>query len=276
MGKAQTIRLATALTIIGIGVPLTVIANSRASQAGTNLTGAAAQVGSTVNGVTGTTSGAAGTGSTAAGTVSGVAKAAAATSGTSGSASCAATGSNIPADKMTVGASAVQQFSPGDDVTLLCARMKTSNPADLTFSVTLECSIVTSVTTVGNDKQSAFGDVKVWIEVDGHAVSIAPAQPGAGSDNGQVTFCNRTYSSTTMGFPPTDSQASIKTYQSTKDANAFNWVAMNVGNQVHEISVHATLTSGVDDPTKDMAQAVVGSRTVVVNETNTAQNAVQQ
>lgn len=274
MGKAQTIRLAVALTVIGVGVPLTVIANSRATSAGITPSGAVSQVGSQLGAVTGGSSSAVGASSATAGTVSGAARTAGTTSGTSSSASCSATGNNLPADKMTVGASTVQQFSPGTDVTLLCARMKTSSPADLTFSVTLECSIVTSVTTTGNDTQSAFGDVKVWIEVDGKIVSISPQQPGAGSDNGQVTFCNRTYSSTTMGFPPTDSMATINTYQATKDANAFNWVAMNVGNLPHTISVHATLTSGTTS-SKDMAQAVVGSRTVVVNETNTAQNATQ-
>src|SRR5207245_73552 len=67
MGKAQTIRLATALTVIGIGVPLTVIANSRATSAGTNLSGAAAQVGTQAGSATGTTK-AATAGTTSSGT----------------------------------------------------------------------------------------------------------------------------------------------------------------------------------------------------------------
>jgi len=276
MGKAQGIRLAVALTVIGVGVPLTVIANSRSSEAGTTPTGAVTQVGSQVGAVTGAGSSAAGASRAATGTVSGAAKVAGTTSGTPTPtpSSCSSTGnSNLPADKMTVGASTAQVFGPGDNVTLLCARMKTSTTADLTFSVTLECSILTSVTTTGNDTQTAMGDIKVWVEVDGHNVGVLPAQPGQ-SDDGKVTFCNRTFTATTSNFTA-DSSATIQDYENTKDANAFNWVALSVGNQVHTISVHCTLTQTTTNSTKDMAKAVVGARTVTVDATHNAQNATQ-
>jgi len=266
MGLARKLRTAGATVIVAVGLPTLVIGNVTHSFAGTN-TGT--QLGSTADTITGSTAQTGTSGLSAPAVLNG-----SATSSTSDSSSCNSTStSNLPADKMTVGASKVQVFDPQADVTLLCARMRTSNPADLTFAVTLECSIVTQITTTGNDTQSAFGDVKVWVEVDGKNVGVLPAQPG-GSDDGQVTFCNRVYSSTTSNFT-FDNNATIDTFQSTKDANAFNWVAENVGSSVHTISVHATLTTGVTDSSKDTAQAVVGSRTVVVNVTQTAQNAAQ-
>jgi hypothetical protein len=197
------------------------------------------------------------------------------TTTTTTSAGTTSSGGNLPADKVTVAASKIDEFSPNADITLLSAQMRTSNPADLTFSVSLECSIITSVTTMGNDSQSAFGEVKVWVEIDGRNVGVLPATQGQ-SDDGKVVFCNRTYSSTTNGFSEAGNSGNqdptITTFENTKAANAFNWVALNVGNGIHTISIHATLSQQVTDSTKDMAKAVVGNRTVVVDTTETAQN----
>jgi hypothetical protein len=255
MGKAQTIRLATALTVIGVGVPLTVIANSRATSAGTNLGGAAAQVGTQAGSATGTTKAATGTAATGSGT-------------TATSASGSGTTTNYPADKMTVGGSTFAVSGPNTDVILLQAKMRTSNVADLAFSVTSECSIVTDVTTTGNDMQSAFGQVRMWVTVDGKDVGVVPGTQGT-TDDGHVVFCNQAYSSTTKGFTA-DPNASIETYLETKHANAFNWVAMNVGSDVHTIELHGELTQ--THTANGKAEMVVGSRTMVVNVTTNAQN----
>lgn len=260
MSKARTIRVATALTVIGIGVPLTVIANSRASEAGTTPTGTAAQLGSQTGALSGSSATSAGTSGTA-------------SSGTTAnSASASGSTTNYPADKMTVAGSKVAVVAPNADVVLLSGKMRTSNPADLTFSVTLECSIVTALANGANDTQTAQGEVQVWVEVDGKNVGVVPAQPGA-SDDGKVTFCNRTYTVTTSF--PNDPNAMLDQYIATKDANAFNWATMNVGAQIHTIEVHATLTASSTDPTKDQAEAMVGNRTMVVNTTQTAQNQAQ-
>jgi hypothetical protein len=258
MVKARTIRMATALTVIGVGVPLTVIANSRSTQAGTTPTGAVTQVGSAA----GTASGArAATGATSTGTSSGTTAASASGSGTSG---------NLPADKMTVGGSKIVVSTPDVDVVLLQAQMRTSNVADLVFQVTSECSIITTVTTTGNDTQRAAGTIRMWVTVDGQQVGVIPSTQGT-SDDGKVVFCNQEYSSTTSGFTA-DPNATIKTYLATKHADGFNWVAMNVGNGVHTIQLHGYLTPETTDPAKDMAQMVVGNRTMVVNVTTNAQN----
>jgi hypothetical protein len=255
MGKAQTIRLATALTVIGIGVPLTVIANSRATSAGTNLSGVAAQVGTQAGSATGTTKATTGTST---GTSSG-------TTATSASGSGSAT--NFPADKMTVGGSKIEVSGPNTDVVLLQAQMRTSNVADLALSVTSECSIVTQVTTQGNDTQSAFGQIRMWITIDDQPVGVIPATQGT-SDDGKVVFCNQTYSSTTSGF--TTDNPTIQTYLATKHADGFNWVAMNVGNGIHTIQLHGELTQ--TDTARGTSEMVVGNRTLMVNVTTNAQN----
>lgn len=258
MGKARTIRIATALTVIGVGVPLTVIANSHAATAGTTPSTSVAQVGSATGALSGTSAGTA-----TSGTTSGT---------TSGSASSSGTTTNLPADKMTVAASKLDIAGPNADVVLLSAQMRTSNPADLTFMVSAECSIVTSVTTMGNDSQQAFGQIRMWVTIDGQPVGVIPATQGQ-SDDGRVVFCNQTYSSTTSGY--TVDNPTVNTYLQTKHADAFNWVAMNVGNGVHTVQLHAELTQQVTDPSKDSAQMVVGNRTIVVNTTETAQNQAQ-
>jgi hypothetical protein len=259
MGKGQTIRIVTALTVIGIGVPLTVIANNRAGLAGTDIGNVAAQAGSTISGATGTSVGSA-TGSSA-------------TSSTSGTTATSASGSgsttNLPADKMTVAGSNVEVATPDTDVVVLQAQMRTSNVADLVFQVSSECSIVTDVTNTGDTTSSAEGTIQMWVTVDDKPVGVIPGTQGQ-SDTGMVTFCNRKYSTTTSGFLPTQT---IETYEATKSANAFNWVAMNVGSGVHTIKLHAMLTHDETGTATD--SMVVGNRTLVVNTTQTAQNQAQ-
>ena len=253
------LRTIAVVAVAAIAIPVAVVSASQ-RLAGTSLTPTAPVLtGQLGAGTAGTSVGAA----TGAGTSSGAATGTTTTSGT-----------NLPADKVTVAGSKIDVFNPNTDVTLLSAQMRTSNVADLTFAVSLECSIVTQVTTMGNDMQSAFGQVRIWVEIDGKDVGVLPGTQGT-SDDGHVVFCNRTYSSTTNGFSEAgsgNSDPTITTYQATKNADAFNWVALNVGNGIHTISVHGELTTHVTDASKDMAQAVVGNRTVVVDTTQTAQN----
>ena len=108
---------------------------------------------------------------------------------------------------------------------------------DLILSVTLECSILTTVTNVGTSTATATGQVRAWTEVDGQ---IVPVQ-------------------------------SISQYQATKNANAFNWLRQNVGAGQHTITVKADLSSSAMNGT---AEAIVGNRTLVVDPTKMANDAV--
>jgi hypothetical protein len=177
-----------------------------------------------------------------------------------------ANATHAPADKVTANGSTVEVFGPAETVTLLTATLKTSTTADLVLQVTAECSLVTDVTTVGNDMQSAFGQVKVWVELDGIPVLVSSDDT---SDPGRVVFCNRAYSRTTSMFD--DEDATIATFFRTRAANAFNWLAMNVGNGIHTITVKAELTE--EATSNAVAEAAVGKRTLIIEPTKLANDA---
>jgi hypothetical protein len=170
---------------------------------------------------------------------------------------------SMPADKAAVAGSKVEVIDPGETVTLLAAKLRTSSPSDLIFEVTAECALTTNITTVGNDMSRAFGQVKVWVEIDGVEVPVA-----AGDADGRVVFCNRAYERQTSGFD--DQDATIKTFLETRNANAFNWMALNVGNGIHTVAVKGELTKEQTD--NAMAKAAVGNRTLLIEPTKAAHN----
>lgn len=174
-----------------------------------------------------------------------------------------------PADKMAVSGSAISISQPGEDVVLLTGSMKTSSPEDAVVTVSLECDILTSVTTVGNDDQSAFGQVQVWVTIDGHVVPVSGDD--AGADAGKVVFCNRAHQQTTSGFA-FDKNATIKTFLQTRSANSFQWTTLDLGAADHVIEVHALLTQTATN--NAVAKAVVGKRSLTVEPTKLANNAV--
>jgi hypothetical protein len=170
---------------------------------------------------------------------------------------------SYPADKMTVVGSKVETAAPGESVTLMSAKMRTSSTEDLILQVTAECSLTTNVTTIGNDDSRAFGQVRVWVEVDGKQVPAASGDP-----DGKVVFCNRAYQRTTEGFD--DEDATIKTFFKTRTANGFNWVKLDAGNGIHTIVVKGDLsTEGTANAT---AEAAIGNRTLVVQPTKAVHN----
>ena len=172
---------------------------------------------------------------------------------------------NYPADKVTAAGAKPDITGPGQSVSLIGpVKMRTSTPEDLVLQVTAECSILTELTTNGNDTQDAFGQVRVWVEVDGKPVGVVPGQPGS-SDDGKVVFCNRAYHRDTSGFVA-DNNATIHDYIRTREANGFNWATVSVGNGIHTIEVKGELTQ--TSTNKGVAEAVVGNRTLVVQPTS--------
>jgi hypothetical protein len=159
-----------------------------------------------------------------------------------------------PADKIAVSSSTVEVTAPGQVVTLLSSRVRTSSPADLILQATAECSIATTVKTTGNDDQSAEGVVEMWVEIDGTPV------PVASGDNGRVTFCNEAHHRVTTLFD--DEDATIETFDRTKQANGFNWTRLNLGNGVHTIELKTQLTETATN--QATADAAVGKRTLTV------------
>jgi hypothetical protein len=178
--------------------------------------------------------------------------------------------SSLPADKMTVTASKTSVQGPNSDVVVLKAQMKTSTPADLLLQVTSECTILSEITNTGSETQFYTSKVELWIELDGQPIPVVPAPTGTGAtggsggaDDGKVVFCNREFKRTTT-FDT--SNESIKDVQNTEQANAFNWVALNVGNGVHDIVVHARFT---DTNSADAtAHGVLSARSLNATATN--------
>ena len=183
-------------------------------------------------------------------------------------------GSGSPADKVVAGGDKTVVMAPQTGATLLTATMSTSKPTDLILQVTAECSILTTVTNTGTSTASAFGQVRVWVEVDGQivpvqSISTPPQDTPAGGDNtDKAVFCERTH---TVSFMPTTQTDTITQYQATKNANGFNWLRQNVGAGSHTITVKADLASNA---TSGTAEAIVGNRTLIVEPTKMANDAI--
>lgn len=183
-----------------------------------------------------------------------------------------------PADKVVASGSKIAVAGPNAEVEILSATLRSTNVSDLILGVSLECSILTQLTTGpsdagGSDSALAHGTVRVWVEIDGQIVPVNSAGDSApGDESDKVTFCDRAYQRTvTDGENPLDGQDIEEDYIATKNANAFNWVHLNVGRGVHQIVVKATLaqeTAG--DAT---AEAVIGNRTLVVEPAKLANDA---
>jgi hypothetical protein len=159
----------------------------------------------------------------------------------------------------------MEVIGPMEEVVLLSEMVKTSKPTDLILGVTCECSITTDVTTVGSDDQTAFGQVKIWVEIDGQVV---PVSQDDAADPGKVIFCNRTYQRQTSLFD--DEDATIRTFMETRQANGFNWMKLNAGSATHLIQVKATLET--TSTSMASAKAVVGKRTLIIEPTHSANN----
>lgn len=180
-----------------------------------------------------------------------------------------ATSNAQPANKMAASGSAIVYSQPGQVVTLLTGSLKTSSLEDIVVSASMECDILTSVTTVGNDDTFAFGEVLAWIEVDGHPIPVGWTDNGA--DAGKVVFCNRAHEQTTSGFD-VDKNATITSFIQTRSANSFTWTALNLASGDHTVELKAFLTETASN--HGVAKALVGKRSLVVEPTKLANNAV--
>lgn len=180
-----------------------------------------------------------------------------------------------PADKASVAGDDVQVVSPGAKDPILTEIVKTSSPTDLILEVSLECSIITDVTTSGNETDQAEGGVLIWVSIDGSPYTEHVPVSAQDTTEGRVTFCNRFHQQSVADL--NDDDAKIETYLRTKDANAFNWMALNVGAGTHTIRVMATLEGTPEcDGTPltvtggTCAKALIGNRTLIVEPTKAA------
>jgi hypothetical protein len=157
----------------------------------------------------------------------------------------AAVATHEPADKTAATASDIDTLGQEQEV-ILQETMRVSSTSDLILSTSAECSILTALNTVGGEdadteQDGAFGQVKLFIEIDGTRVPVATndtAEDQFGDDFGKVVFCNRAYQRTVTdaeenegvgGNPDGDGLDSEDDFIRTRNANAFNWMAFNVG-----------------------------------------------
>jgi hypothetical protein len=187
-----------------------------------------------------------------------------------------------PANKAAATANGVAEFDRS--AVLLQERIKVSSPYDLILQLTSECSILTELTTGGagvtNETAQAEGSVRMYITLDGKTVPIStadtdPDAEGTQNDDGRATFCNRVYNRTvkdTEGDGATDEEHD---YIRTKNANAFNWLALDVGttyddpangNNIIDVVVHAEYDTTATG--RAVADAYVGRRSLIIEPTN--------
>lgn len=185
---------------------------------------------------------------------------------------------HTPADKVSGGSSEIVKVpigpvvGAGTDANNIIGpvTVRSSKPSDMILAVTLECSILTEVTSnTAATSATAEGLIRVWVVIDNVVVPItttstSPPQnpPAAGNDSDKVTFCNRVHR-----LSQTDAEAengavdTTTSFIETKEANAFNWLRFNMGSGIHEIKVRADLdTSTVNTAT---ASGYVGNRTLI-------------
>lgn len=154
-----------------------------------------------------------------------------------------------PSAKTSVAASDVEQ-SPTEWTTVLSTTIKTGEVSDLVSSVSAETALATESGLFGSTGSTSNAKVLVRALVDG--VQAVP---------GEVVFADRTM---TVSGDLGDEDNWFRIYMQTRNANAFNFLASNVGSGVHTVEMQvktSTSSSGITEPN---LLALVGKRTLSV------------
>ena len=180
-----------------------------------------------------------------------------------------------PADKTQGAANSIDEID--EDSVVLEETMKVSSVSDLIMSTSAECSILTSLYTEGGpppepssdpnappppprtETDGSFGQVVMWLTIDGRPVPVESIgrSGDANTDDGKVVFCNRAYQRTvTDNEDERDGLDTEDDFIRTRTANAFNWMAFDVGknydaladgNNIVTIQLHAAFTKETSD-----------------------------
>ena len=200
-----------------------------------------------------------------------------------------------PANKTAITADDIDQFA--DTTQILSDTMRVSTRTDLILNASTECSILTAVTngfSLGPEphvQADSYAAVRLWVTLDGNRVPVStndfPLESSedvvdgtqeSGTDIGEVTFCNREFFMSTTD-DELDGQDLVQEFLQTRAANAFTWLAMDVGterydtlppNNIVEVKLwadydHRAHTFGTGSAN---SQGFVGSRTLVIEPTN--------
>jgi hypothetical protein len=178
-----------------------------------------------------------------------------------------------PANKVAASGSVgeVDFIEDGDRELLLTQRLRTSKPTELLINVSAECSIITDVVNFGSEVSEARGALKLYLESENESTgetrrigvtqaSTGPNESEDGADS-EVVFCDRLHRQTTA-FHGDDEDHEIEQYLETRSANAFNWLALNMGSAVHTVRLYAVYESY--NTAGSMAKGAIGSRTMII------------
>lgn len=196
-------------------------------------------------------------------------------------------GGGTPANKAVAAGSHRVVVPANTPQKIMSATFRTSKPEDLLLTVSLECTILQSLTTDNNNLSGTDkAHLTIWIQDEnGKVVPItdtsAPPQDPAANGNGSVaddgvTFCDRAYSRTVSddesNVPP-DGVDTISDYINTKSSHAFTWVRLNAGSGIHTYTVYADLTASATGSAANSSDAEIGNRTLVIEPTKLANDA---
>ena len=181
-----------------------------------------------------------------------------------------------PANKLAAAGSQVEVFAPGETLPILEERIKVNTSHELILQLTAECDILTELTTGGNgasDSAGAFGQVRTWITLDGTPVPVSSDDV---DETGKIVLCNRAHNKTITDAED-DGDGTDEEYDmtQTRQANGFNWLALDVGrvfdsadngNNIIDVVVWAEFTETTVN--RGVAEARVGHRTLIVEPDN--------
>ncbi len=164
-------------------------------------------------------------------------------------------------------------MAPLGPTTILATQIKAGGPQDIVIQVALECSLITDVysTTIDDHPEgyTAIGRAEAHVDVqvllDGAPVTIG------GEDDGSVTFCDRVHQQEIRDIDEDTGNFTIRQLQETMTANAFNWVALDLGSGVHTVEVVATITAANTEGS--FAQGAIEKRTLIVEPVDFAHGA---
>lgn len=163
--------------------------------------------------------------------------------------------------------------SPLGPTTILATEIKAGGPQDVVIQVALECSLLTDVysTTLDDHPEgyTAIGRAEAHVDIqvllDGAPVTLN------GEDDGSVTFCDRVHQQEIRDIDEDTGNFTIRQFQQTMSANAFNWVALDLGSGLHTIEVVATIVAANTEGS--FAQGAIEKRTLIVEPVDFAHGA---
>jgi hypothetical protein len=210
-----------------------------------------------------------------------------------------ASAESIPASKAAVALDELINISqtatgPGSSnndtgwVDILSTQIKTANQKDLLFDVSLQCGLVTDTTVKSTNgttsAATARGVIAVRVLVDDEAALPDGGIDAAKQEAEGIVYCDR-IQTLAAKFSGLNCTADLETGEvtcldpeelqlilRTLNANAFNFVATDVGSGVHNITVQARAQAGVNfnDDTSGAAmagaEAFIGAGAVHVEE----------